>query len=144
MKLFSGPGRLLLSLGAIGFLGAVGANSFTQPASTSDREHSSPAMARVIWPNGDSRTLSFRGVGCAISMCSRVRIQSKIKDSLASHNTWLDAVASISDITTQDALFLFKDGSARRLPIVAGNRFLYFGNGKAEIGRFKSVEFLDR
>jgi hypothetical protein len=28
------------------------------------------------------------------------------------------------------------------LPIISGNRFLYLGNGKTEIGNFKSVEFI--
>jgi len=59
-------------------------------------------------------------------------------------NTWLDSIASIKDITSQDALFTFKDGPARRLQVVSGNRFLYFANGKMEIGKFKSVEFLAR
>ena len=97
---------------------------------------------RVIWPNGESRTLSFKGVGCAMNMCSRVRIQSKIKDSLGVSDTWLDSVASIRDITNQDALFILKDGTSRRLPVISGNRFLYFANGKSEMGKFKSVEFI--
>jgi hypothetical protein len=32
-------------------------------------------------------------------------------------DTWLDSVASIRHITSQGALFTFKDGTARRLPV---------------------------
>ena len=143
MKFLGVPGRIILAVVAVSFLGRVGFSSFSQPTS-GERGHSSPAIAIVTWPNGDSRTLRFEGVGCAISMCSRVRIQSKIKGSLAVKNTWLDSVSSIEDITDHDALFLFKDGSARRLPITLGNRFFYFGNGKIELGKLRSVEFHNR
>jgi hypothetical protein len=57
-------------------------------------------------------------------------------------DTWLDSVASIKDITSQDALFTFKDGTARRLPVISGNRFLYFANGKIEMGKLKRSSFL--
>lgn len=145
MKNLPAPGRLIiLSVVGVGFLASAGLNSISQPRTLAERMHSSPAMARVTWPNGISRTLSFEGVGCASSMCSRVRIQSRAKNSLSVDDTWLETVASIRDITGQDALFLFKDGTARRLPILSGNRFLYFANRKAEMGKFESVEFLAR
>jgi hypothetical protein len=67
-----------------------------------------------------------------------------VKDSTAVNSTWLDSVALIKDITDQDALFVFKDGTVSRLPIISGNRYLYFANGRAEIGKFESVEFLSR
>ena len=145
MRFIQVPVRLItLSVVGVGFLGSVGLTSFSQPRTPSDRDHSSPAIARVTWPNGNTRTLRFEGVGCAVSMCSRVRIQSKVVDSTAVNSTWLDSAASIKDITDQDALFVFKDGTVSRLPIISGNRYLYFANGKAEIGKFDSVEFLSR
>ena len=135
-------GRLIIvSAVGIGFLASAGLSSLP-PRILADRGHYSPALAKVTWPNGVSRTLSFKGVGCAISMCSRVRIQSKVKDSLAVNNTWLDSVAAITDISSQDALFTFKDGTARRLSIISGNRYLYFANGKSEMGTFESVQFV--
>jgi len=145
MRFIQVPVRLItLSVVGVGFLGSVGLTTFSQPRIPSDGNHSSPAIARVTWPNGDTRNLRFAGVGCAISMCSRVRIQSMVKDSTAVNSTWLDSVALIKDITDQDALFVFKDGTVSRLPILSGNRYLYFANGKAEIGKFESVEFLSR
>src|SRR5215475_5056946 len=70
-------------------------------------------------------------------MCSRVRIQSRVTDSLKVTDTWRDSARTIKDINGQDALFTFKDGTARRLPIISGYRFLYFGKGKTEMGKFK-------
>jgi hypothetical protein len=147
-KLF--PISLSLSVVGVGFLASAGLTApqrslvFHWRNAVTEQGHFSPVMAKVTWPNGDSRTLSFEGVGCEISMCSRVRIQSRPKGSMVVSNTWLDAIASIKDITSQDALFIFKDGTARRLPVVSGNRFLYFASGKMEMGKFKSVEFLAR
>ena len=143
MKVFGGPGRIILAVVAVTFLGRVGLGSFSEPTG-GERGHSSPAKAIVTWPNGDRRTLRFEGVGCAVSMCSRLRIQSKIKGSLAVNDTWLDSVSSIENVTDSDALFHFKDGSAGRLPITLGNRFFYFGNGKIELGKLRSVEFHNR
>jgi hypothetical protein len=60
-------GRLVI-LGVVGieFLSTAGLTSLP-PTSLAERGHSSPVLAKVTWPNGDSRTLSFKGVGCAIS-----------------------------------------------------------------------------
>jgi len=132
---------IICSVVGAGFLGSAGRSSLPRP-SLGDRDHYSPGLVRVTWPNGESRTLSFKGVGCAMNMCSRVRIQSKIKDSLGVSDTWLDSVASVRHITNQDALFILKDGTSRRLPVISGNRFLYFANGKSEMGKFESVEFV--
>jgi hypothetical protein len=147
-KLF--PIALSLSVLGVGFFASAGLTApprhleFHRRNAVSEQGHFSPVMARVTWRNGDSRTVSFEGVGCEISMCSRVRIQSRLQGSIVVTNTWLDSITSIRDITSQDALFTFKDGTARRLPVVSGNRFLYFANGKMEMGKFKSVEFLAR
>ena len=145
MKRFRGlPARFIIcSVVGVGFLGSAGRSSLPRP-SLGDRDHYSPGLVRATWPNGESCTLSFKGVGCAMNMCSRVRIQSKIKDSLGVSDTWLDSVASIKDITNQDALLILKDGASRRLPAISGNRFLYFANGKSEMGKFESVEFVAR
>jgi hypothetical protein len=144
------PISLSLSVVGVGFFASAGLTApprslaFRWRKAVSERGHFSPTMAKVTWPNGDSRTLSFEGVGCEISMCSRVRIQSKVKGSMVRTDTWLDSVASIKHITSQGALFTFKDGTARRLPVIPGNRFLYFANGKMEMGKFESVEFVAR
>jgi hypothetical protein len=74
-----------------------------------------------------------------------VAIKSTVKsDSLSDTSTWLDSVAAIKDATPHDALFVFKDGTERRLAVIPGNRYLYVANGKAELSSVKSVEFMSR
>lgn len=145
MRVFSAGGRLLLGVAAIGFLGTVGLTSAISPADASSQGHQSPAMVRVTFANGSVRTLKFNGVGCAVSMCSRVVVKSKVnRDSWLQDSTWLDSVAAIQDTTPRDALFVFKDGTQRRLSVIPGNRFLYLANGKVELSKVESVEFLAR
>jgi hypothetical protein len=105
-------------------------------------------------PDGSSRSVAVQGVGCVVSMCSRVAVRSTESSArLAGFGlhkemrTWLDSLAAIKDITKSDALFVFKDNSARRLSIVDGNRFFYFakahfGLGKIDVMRVRSIEFL--
>jgi hypothetical protein len=104
--------------------------------------HYSPGLARITLRNGDSRTVGFKGVGCEVSMCSRVRIQSRAKGSMVHSDTWLDSIVAIKDITSADALFVFKDGTTRRLAVVTGNRILYFADERLDMGKLQSVEFL--
>jgi hypothetical protein len=69
------PISLFLSVVGVGFFASAGLTApprslaFRWRKAVSERGHFSPAMAKVTWPNGDSRTLSFEGVGCEISMC---------------------------------------------------------------------------
>lgn len=138
--------RISLSLTVVG-VGLFASAGLTATRSSAYRNavieegHFSPVMARIKLRNGDSRTVDFKGVGCEVSMCSRVRIQSRAKDSMVNTDTWLDSIVAIKDITSADALFVFKDGTARRLPVVSGNRFLYFANERMDMGKLQSVEF---
>jgi hypothetical protein len=100
-------------------------------------------------PNGHSQTVIVQGVGCDVNMCSRVAIRSKSADARLAAlglyhemSTWLDSIAAI---TENDALFVFKDGSKRRLSIIDDNRFFYFadrcfGSGKIDVAKVRSFE----
>ena len=137
--MFSPP--LLLGLAAIGFLGTGGITSVPGLA----EGHAPPSFVRVTFSNGTTRKLKFKGVGCAVSVCSRVAIKSTVKPESFSHaSTWLDSVTAIKDPTPRDALFVFKNGTQRRLAVVPGNRFLYLADGKMELSNLKAVEFLAR
>ena len=86
------------------------------------------------------------GVGCAASICSRTVIKSKT-DREPLVKTWLDSIAAIRDTTASDALFVLKDGTARRLSFVTDFRVLYLANRlggteKLDLAKLKSVEFL--
>lgn len=109
--------------------------------------HRSGMMARVVAADGTSRTVRLEGVGCTESICSRVFIRSK-GESGATLRTWFDSIVSIKDATANDALFVMRDGSERRLSYVPDFRVLYVSNpnGRAEkfdLAKIRSLEFLD-
>ena len=116
--------------------------------------HSSNLRAKITMTDGSSRSAVIQGVGCIVSMCSRVAVRSTESSArLAAFGlhkemtTWLDSLAAIKDVSNRDALFVFKDGSTRRLSIVNGNRFFYFanahfGSGKIDVTKARSIEFL--
>ena len=109
--------------------------------------HRSGIMANVISADGTSRTVRLNGIGCTESMCSRVFIRSKGKGG-APTQTWLDSIASIKDATANDALFVMRDGSERRLSYVTDFRVLYVSNTtgrteKLDLAKVRSLEFLD-
>lgn len=145
----------LIALGAIGVL-IDGAAPFSRgtPADTNST-HSSNLAAKITMLDGHSQMVLLQGVGCRVSMCSRVAVRSKAPGSarlaaLGLHqevSTWLDSLAGIRDINGAGALFVFKDGSTRRLSIVDGNRFFYFakgyfGSGKIDLSEVRSIEFV--
>jgi hypothetical protein len=109
--------------------------------------HRSGLMARVTAADGTSRTVRLEGVGCTESMCSRVFIQSKSANG-APLQTWLDSVASVKDTSENDALFVMRDGTERRLSFVSDFRVLYVSssNGRTEkldLGKIRSIDFPD-
>ena len=112
-----------------------------------DRQgHQSGLTARITMADGTSRMARLEGVGCSASICSRTVIKSKAgNESLV--KTWLDSLAAIRDTTASDALFVLKDGTARRLSFVTDFRVLYLANRlggteKLDLAKLKSVEFL--
>jgi hypothetical protein len=106
--------------------------------------HGSGLSARVISADGTSRTVRLEGVGCTESMCSRVFIRTKSAG--APLQTWIDSVASIRNTTQNDALFVMKDGTERRLAFVPDFRVLYVssrngGTEKLDLAKIQSLEF---
>jgi hypothetical protein len=106
-----------------------------------------PIVARMTLTDGSSRTVTLEGVGCSETMCSRVAVRSKADGDSRVTRTWLDAIATIKDITSEGALFVLKNGTSRRLSVVHDNQFLYFADqdgaeGKIFLAGIKSVEFL--
>jgi hypothetical protein len=112
-----------------------------------DRQgHVSGLTARITMADGTSRMAKLEGMGCSASIRSRTVIKSKAEsESLV--KTWLDSIAAIRDTTPGDALFVLKDGSARRLSFVTDFRVMYLANRlggteKLDLAKIKSVEFL--
>ena len=109
--------------------------------------HRSGLSARVVSADGSSRTIKIEGVGCTESMCSRVFIRNTGKSG-APLRTWFDSIASIKDATANDALFVMRDGTERRLTFVPDFRVLYVSDPsglteKLDFAKIHSLEFLN-
>ncbi len=108
--------------------------------------HLSGLTARITMADGTSRTARLEGVGCSASICSRTTIKGKGEsDSLVTSR--LDSLSAIRDTTANDALFVMKDGTRRRLSLVTDFRVIYLenqgaGTEKVDLEKVKSVEFL--
>lgn len=119
-------------------------------ASTPDDSpnHRSRLHAKLTLADGSIRAVTLQGVGCPISMCSRVRARDTKASSL-----WLDGLASVSQISQVGiggpvkALFKFKDGSERFDSVIGANRVLYlqgwFGlSEKLDLATVREISFI--
>ena len=106
--------------------------------------HRSGMMARVVSADGTARTVKVEGIGCTESMCSRVFIRTKDQNG-APVQTWLDSIAAIRDATANDALFVMKDGTERRLALLTDFRVVYASTPaeKLDLAKVRSLQFLD-
>jgi hypothetical protein len=108
--------------------------------------HSSGLTARITLPDGTIRMAMLEGLGCSRSICSRVTIKGKA-DSNSLVSLWLDSIATIKDTTENDALFVMRDGTQRRMSLVTDFRVLYLANRshsseKLDLAKIKLLEFL--
>jgi hypothetical protein len=153
MRIFLLPVRLAVLAAAVTAIGAVGAaNSGAPPTSGEEKVHRSSLTAKLTLLNGEERTVLLEGVGCTSSMCSRVTINSgkpgnSGRPSEAVARIWLDSISAIKDVSKDDALFVFRDGTQRRLSVVPLNRVLYIkshrgGYQKIDLATVRSLEFI--
>ena len=110
--------------------------------------HSASLNARLTLLNGTTRTVALEGVGCPVSLCSRVVVKSTARGEPEPIETLLNTISAIKDITKDDALFVFKNGVERRLAVVPLNRVLYLETqsgiaDKIELATVRSIEFLE-
>jgi hypothetical protein len=110
------------------------------------KEPASRLMAKITLLDGAAYIMKFDGVGCSASICSRTVLKGR-GDRDAMVSTRLDSIATIKDSTGDNALFLMKDGSQRRISLVTDFRVLYLINDKGaqekvDLAKVKSVEFL--
>jgi len=142
MKVFSVLSRLA-AIAVVCLAGSAGVASITP---FDDEGHKSSLRATVTMADGTARAITLRGVGCPISMCSRVRARDVKADSVR-----LDGLASVREISHSaegpvKAIFKFKDGVERQASIVAANRVLYvaghFGfTEKLDLGSVSRIDF---
>jgi hypothetical protein len=142
MKMFSVVSRIT-AIAVVCLAGGAGMASMTP---LDNEGHRSSLHATVIMADGTAHTITLRGVGCPISMCSRVRARDINADSV-----WLDGLASVRGISANaegpvKAVFKFRDGVERQASIVASNRVLYiaghFGfTEKLDLGSVSKIDF---
>lgn len=140
MKTVRRWGLLIFVVAVIGgVVHATSVNSIRTPL-LDDNGHRSSLPIRVTMLNGIERTVTLEGVGCPVSMCSRVRVRNT-----KANNVWLDGVASVSGIQngglgTVKAIFNFKSGEQDQESVVSGNRVLYVKDG---LGRREKLDLAD-
>jgi len=111
-----------------------------------EQDHVSSLSGTLILINGESRNIVLEGVGCTSSLCSRVLLNTRKADEPGFTRVWLDSISAIRDVTKDDALFLFRDGTERRLSVFPLNRVLYIkgrwlGREKIGLETVRSLEF---
>jgi hypothetical protein len=90
MKILSLGSRIAV-IAVLCLAGSAGVASITP----NDLEgHKSALHARLTLADGTVRVVTLRGVGCPLSMCSRVRARNIDADSI-----WLDGLASVREIS---------------------------------------------
>jgi len=85
-------------------------------------------QAHLEWRDGSTTVGRVAGIGCIQSMCSR-----------------LATVTAIREICDGSALFVYRDGTERRVPLDRDNRILYLtaSSGavqKIDLQRLQSLE----
>jgi hypothetical protein len=138
--------------GVISRLSALGAAVERLPASVDG--HSSNLTARINLRGGTGRNttrlITVQGVGCPVSMCSRVAIKGNAGVEAtgdAAVRVWMDEIAAIRDTTETYGWFELKDGSRQRLSLLHDFRVLYFADqvgraGKVDLAKVESLDFL--
>ena len=105
-------------------------------------------IAKLTMSDGTNRTVRLDGVGCSVSICSRVLIKAKTANgSLVTIP--LDTLFAIRDTTENSALFVLKNGSERRLSLLQDFRVLYIpnrttGTERIDLAKIKSLEISEQ
>jgi hypothetical protein len=143
MNILSISKWLIPVVAVVGALGSSGIPRNPEPAPTKLEGHRSHLEARIVLSDGTIHTVTLEGVGCPVGLCSRVAVNARAQGDARIEKVWLDCIAAIQDITGRDALFVFTDGTQRRLSVVSENRVLYStGDGKVDLSHVQSLIFV--
>jgi hypothetical protein len=137
---------LRISCLAAGILAPALFPAIGEPEPQAARGHQSGLMAKVTLPDGTTRVAKLEGVGCPLTICSRKAIKANAEAG-ATLCAWLDNLAAIRDTTPGDALFVWKDGTSKRMSLLNDFRVLYLGGPshnpeKLDLAKIKSIELL--
>jgi hypothetical protein len=137
----------VLLLGTTFILNAVGGT--LKPLDVTDSPssgHSAGLTATITLLNGTTRTIKLDGVGCSVSICSRVFITGKDQRN-SDTRIWLDTLSAIKEITGNRALFVLSDGTAQQLSLLPDFRVIYVANQnggteRIDLSKIKSLDVL--
>ena len=110
-------------------------------------EHVSGLTANIRFADGRSQILRINGIGCTESLCSTVLMKAKTATNSVVE-IWFDSIAAIRDIRQNEAVFVGKDRSERRLTFISDFRVLYVSKSegairKIDLANIKSLEILE-
>jgi hypothetical protein len=124
-----------------------GANgSSTSADDKQSQEHLSDLMAKITLADGSTQIVILDGIGCTESLCSTVLMKARTATS-AMVEIWFESIAAIRNIRQNEAVFVTRDGSERRLTFVSDFRVLYVSREggakrKIDLAKIKSLEIL--
>ncbi len=136
--------QFLPALAIVSALTSFGSARNAEPALTKLEGHRSNLEVQLVLTDGSIRTVTLEGVGCPVAMCSRVAVNVRAEGKGLIEKIWLDSITSIQDITADGAVFVFKDGTRRRLSVLTVNRVLYVAGsaGKTDLSHVRSLTFV--
>jgi len=125
---------LAMMLGGISVPNALGAGAASREV-------------KVTLVNGETHTITLEGVGCSERLCSRITVAARAIGDPRIERIPLDTIAAVTGITPDCALFVFKDGTKRRLSVIPDNQVFYTSNAahaaaRIDLARVQSVEFV--
>ena len=108
---------------------------------------SSSRVVKLTLRNGTTQTITLDGVGCSARLCSRIAVAAKATDDPRINSIPLDTIAAVTDIRGDGALFVFKDGTKRRLSVIHDNEVFYTSKrggpgAKINLVQVQAVEFI--
>ena len=111
-----------------------------------EQGHASTFNVRITLPDGSTRTAELDGVGCSISVCSRIAIAG-IGERGNQVRLWLDGISSITNSGPHAVVLVLKNRTQQRLSLVRDFRVLYVTNSrgaaqKLDLTTIQSLEFL--
>ena len=103
-------------------------------------------LVRLGLHDGTSRLVRLEGVGCDETMCSRIAVNTRTVGNVIVNRTRFEDIRAIEDVGGDAATFVFKDGTTRRVSVIADNRVLYViddhgRSQKIRLSRVRSVDF---
>ena len=107
----------------------------------------SSRVVKLTLRNGTTQAITLEGVGCSERLCSRIAVAARAKDDPRIHRIPLDTIAAVTDITKDEALFRFNDGTKRRLSVIHDNQVFYTStpasaSATIDLSQVQAVEFV--